>query len=202
MIRILIAVASGLLIAGIVHILVVLAIPLVSPMDNWTRVAGFGEEGRFVPIPLAGPESGPVPVADPTMLQLVCRFRQADGYVLISAIMPNEFWSFALYGQSGRTLFSLNNRTSDNNTLSMLVVSADQLARLRRNPPSDLNSYIIVETTEARGVAILRTFVDNPDRLAEVRQAISRVRCVPGGGSGGETEGSARKASLGPIPRG
>lgn len=100
---------------------------------------------------------------DPTMLHATCRFALADGPLMIEAALPPPFWSFALFNAKGQAIYSLNDRTSGNGgRLEALVLTSEQLAILRENPPIGLEDMIVIETDETSGYALLRAFDGDP----------------------------------------
>ncbi|WP_321341854.1 hypothetical protein [Breoghania sp.] len=177
MIRTALWVLGGLLLGGIIHIFAVILAPDYTSGDAWARLERFGPEARFNVLPAVKPGSEPLPMLDPTMAHAVCRFSLADGPVRLDATLLDTFWSFSLFNRRGETTYSFNDRTSGEGKLAMLVLSSSQLAMLRENPPSDLESLIVIETEDDEVFAMLRAFVPDPRETDMIDAALNRAIC-------------------------
>lgn len=168
---------ATLCLAGIVHIFVVLTIPENVNHSAYSNAAQFGPDRSFNLLPdiLAGTE--PLPALDPAMKHAVCRFQLIDGPVQFTASIPVPFWSMGLFNAAGEGVYSLNNRTAGSETLSMLVLTPEQLSILRENPPENLEDLIVIESDNTEGFALLRAFVPHPTQANEIENALSRARC-------------------------
>ena len=104
---------GGLLLGGIIHIAVVFMIPLFANRDAWAQMKQFGRDGKFHQLPI--PEAGSEPLAslDPRMIYSVCRFSLGQGPVRITASLPEDFWSVAIFDRRGRNIYSLNDRSAE-----------------------------------------------------------------------------------------
>ncbi len=163
--------------AVIVHILVVLTIPENVNHSTYDNTARFGADRQFNLLPDIAPGTEPLPALDPAMKHAVCRFQLSKGAVLFSAQVPVPFWSMGLFNSAGEAIYSLNNRTAGSDTLSMLVLTPEQLSILRENPPEDLEDMIVIETDSTEGFALLRAFVPHPSEAEQIDAALKRAQC-------------------------
>ena len=171
---------AGLFLGGIIHVATVMGIPGQVPQSAHARIAAFGPDGRFNMLPASRAGAEPLPMLDPTMLHATCRFALADGPLMIEAALPPPFWSFALFNANGEAIYSLNDRTSGNGgRLEALVLTSEQLAILRENPPIGLEDMIVIETDETSGYALLRAFDDDPLAHDALVEAMDAATCRP-----------------------
>ena len=168
---------GGLLLGGIIHIAVVFMIPLFANRDAWAQMKQFGRDGKFhqLPIPEAGSE--PLVSLDPRMIYSVCRFSLGQGPVRITASLPEDFWSVALFDRRGRNIYSLNDRSAERSRLDMVVVTPVQMAQLRQDPPAALETAIVIELPIDVGFALLRVFVADDSQLAQAVNAVGGADC-------------------------
>lgn len=163
--------------AAIVHILVVLTIPQNATHSAYSNAAGFGPDRAFNLLPDILPGAEPLPGLDPAMKHALCRYQLDDGPVLFTASIPAPFWSMGLFNTRGDTVYSLNNRTAGSETLSMLVLTTEQLSILRENPPENLDELIVIETDNTEGFALLRAFVPHPSEAKQIGKALQAASC-------------------------
>ncbi|WP_209011527.1 hypothetical protein [Roseibium aggregatum] len=163
--------------AAIVHILVVLTIPQNATHSAYSNAARFGPDRAFNLLPDVVPGAEPLPGLDPAMKHALCRYQLDDGPVLFTASIPVPFWSMGLFNTRGDTIYSLNNRTAGSETLSMLVLTTEQLSILRENPPENLDELIVIETEDTEGFALLRAYVPHPSEAKLVGKALQAASC-------------------------
>jgi uncharacterized membrane protein len=169
---------AAIILAGIIHISTVFLVPLYASKDAWAQMRQFGRDGQFhaLPIPEAGAE--PLAALDPRMIYSVCRFSLAQGPVRITASLPNDFWSVAIFDRRGRNVYSLNDRSAERSKLDMAIVTPVQMAQLRQDPPASLETAIVVELPIENGFALLRVFVADESMLPGSISALATADCA------------------------
>ena len=122
----------GLVLAGIVHLLIILLIPSYATKDAWTRLAARSGVWSFTPV--ASPEVpvSVLPLVDPAFRMAACRFDLREAPLKLASDGVAPFWSVAIFDRQGRNIYSFNDRTAIERRLSALVVNPVQMARLRR----------------------------------------------------------------------
>ena len=169
---------GGVLLGGIIHIAVVFMVPYYANRDAWAQMDGFGPDDQFhvLPLPQAGTE--PLRSLDPWMLQAVCRFSLADAPVRITAALPDDYWSIAVFDRRGRNVYSLNDRSAERTRLDMAIITPVQMAQLRQDPPQSLETAIVIELPLSEGFALLRVFVAEESDLGRARRALQTADCT------------------------
>lgn len=170
---------AGLILAGIIHIVAVLMVPTYAPADAWTRIAAITEPEKFIELSSDPREAAVVPMLDPLMRHIVCRYTLDGPPVRIRATLPGDFWSVALFNARGENVYSINNTAIGGDTLDMLILTANQLAQIRENPPEDLEGMLIIEQTDEDGFALIRAFVPDGSEAPEIQAGLAGARCEP-----------------------
>jgi len=175
--RTLVFVIGGILLAGIIHIGIVFMVPFFASNDAWAEMRRFGRDGEFhmLPFPQAGAE--PLAGLDPQMIYAVCRFVLEEGPVRITASLPDDFWSIAVFDRRGRNLYSLNDRSAESSQLDLAVLTPVQVAELRQDPPESLETAVVVELPIEVGFALLRVFVPDGSFLPGATAALATANC-------------------------
>ncbi|QRM54701.1 DUF1254 domain-containing protein [Sinorhizobium sp. BG8] len=171
------AVLIGLVGAAVLHIIIILSLPSFSDRDAYTRVEAFGEQNRFFPLSGDGaPDTGLVS-DDPNLLVAVCAFSTEETPVHFTAPGDVPFWSIAIFDTGSNEVFSMNDRTSVDRTLDLLVASPIQLTGIRKSLPEELTQSILVGLSGDEGYAVLRTFVPTLSQAAAAREFLSDAGC-------------------------
>lgn len=175
-------VVSGLfaiiLLSTAIHIVAVLLVPRFATSDGWSRLSDFAEVGDFRELP-TGTDDQVLPGLDPMFIHGSCFLDLEIAPAVLSLTAPDRFWSLALYNDEGIATFSLNDRTAQDGTLDMLVVTPVQTAQLKENPPEDIDDIIVVETQSDSLIAVFRLYAPNPELRRLSRQALESAICEP-----------------------
>lgn len=175
--RILLFVAGGLLLGGIIHIAIVLLVPYYADNDAWVKMGAFGRDRQFhtLPLPQAGAE--PIVQLDPRMVQAVCRFSLNEGPLRILAALPDDFWSMAVFDRRGRNIYSLNDRAAEGTLLDVAILTPVQMAQMRQNPPASLDTAIVLELPIDAGFVMLRAFIPDPSLMPGTIASLNEADC-------------------------
>lgn len=149
------AVLTGLVGAAVLHIIIILALPHFTGKDAHTRVRSEGVANRFHVLD-DKPDRVGLANTDPYIKTAVCHFETSERAVRLTGPANADFWSLAVYDQNSNEVFSMNDRTSVDGTMDVVVASPVQVARLRREPPDALSGAIIIEMGPPAGYAVLR----------------------------------------------
>lgn len=162
--RIALAGLIGLVGAGIVHIVAVLATPRFSDSNAFSRHAG--EPGRFAP----------VPTRDPLARAIACRLDLREPVRLV-ADGDVPFWSASLLVPDGTNVYSLNDRTAENGALDLIVVRRSEVDALRERLVDDPPEIVALEADGA--LAVLRVLVPDKSYEGVAGAFIESAGCEP-----------------------
>lgn len=175
--RTLLFVLGGLLLGGVIHIAAVIMVPYFATGDAWTTMRKFGGDDIFHVLPQAEAGAEPLASLDPQMLYTVCRFSLDDGPVRVTASLPDDFWSLAIFDRRGRNVFSLNDRSAERSELELAIITPVQMAQVRQNPPQALETAIVVEQPLSTGFVLIRAFIADDTVLPRARAALDTADC-------------------------
>lgn len=162
----------SIVVAGIVHIAVILLIPVLGERDAARQIIAKTPELEFQRLDTATKQL--ISNADPFFSMSVCRFSVGENGVIVSADRMPDFWSASIYNERGAVIYSLNDRTAIANRLRLLIVNPIQMAAIRQLQPDELETSIVVETQTQQGFILVRSFTRDPsleDRGVEFLQS-------------------------------
>jgi uncharacterized membrane protein len=167
------------LLAGAIHIIVILLVPYLAKADGWSRLAAYAGENKFAELPTAGPDEGGVAGLDPLFVNGACRLHLDDAPAGITVDARERFWSVALYDPRGTIVFSLNDRTAVQGRLDMIVVDPAQNARLQEASTVEIELTIVAESPSDDLIAILRLFAPTTAAQEDARRILAQSECLP-----------------------
>ena len=179
LLAILFAVVVGLVGAALLHLVIVLALPQFSQKDAYTRIIARGESHRFYRLGET-PDRAGLSKEDPMVEMAVCSFNTSEAPVRLTA--PNvgvPFWSLGVFDASSNELFSINDRTSADGVLDVVIGTPEQLTVLRKSMPRGFDQAVLVESGQMEGYAVLRSLVTHRSFAPLVTQFLEQAGCAP-----------------------
>lgn len=143
----------GLVLAGIIHIAIILLIPSVGTKDASDQLSQNYQPWEFVAL---SDNNTKIADVDPFFRIGACRFDLSEAPLMVAGPPTDAFWSASVFDEDGQILYSLNKRTAIGSQLSMLVVNPVQMSNLRELQPQEMETSIIVEARKDKGFMVLR----------------------------------------------
>ena len=163
--RLLVCALGALFGAVIVHVVAVLAVPRFAESDAATRARELGAAGRFVALPSK----------DPFRRQAVCvADLERPQRVFAGGDVP--FWSVSIVTPRGTNVYSVNDRTSRDPALDLILTEESETAALREQLADNAPEIVGVDAVEA--VVVIRALVPDPSYEALVGAFLSEATCV------------------------
>ena len=172
-------------VAVIAHVVIVLLIPRLAPVDAWAKLSAVTRPWTFSEIARpAGAGGSPestaaiaLPDLDPFFGTVACRFdlRQGPASVVAEGAVP--FWSLAVFDRRGQNIYSLNDRTAIDRRLDLVIVDPTQRARLRENPIEGMERSILVRANITEGFVLLRALAPDETWVPTVRRFLRGATC-------------------------
>ncbi|QQR35664.1 hypothetical protein JI749_15130 [Devosia oryziradicis] len=177
MIRPLLWLIGGVVLGGIIHIIVILTLPALAEQSVWSRVASLDADNRMVILPaIAAGEPNPLGL-DPELAYGLCRIDLANGPAYISGVLPDAFWSVALFDPSGIVTYSTTNRDGIGQTLELGIFNAAQTRLLAQQQLDIAEGLLVVESASDKLLVLVRLAPPHQAMRARFEQQLSAVSC-------------------------
>ncbi len=154
----------GLVLAGVVHIAIVLLIPQYGTRDAWAYLSSRTDLFAFTRLDSAETGSSLAEV-DPFFTYGVCRFNLDEAGLEMSGPATQTFWTASVFDEDGAVIYSLNNRTAINNKLDLLILNPLQTLELRETERQSLETSVVIEASISKGFVMIRVL--QPDETWE-----------------------------------
>jgi uncharacterized membrane protein len=179
MIRTLLWLIGGVLLGGIIHIVVILALPLLAEETTWTRIAALDATNRMLVLP-------PVEAGQPNPLQLdpelsygLCQLDLADGPAYLTGTLPDAFWSVAVFNASGVVTYSTTNRDGIGQTVDLGIFNAAQTRLLAQQQIDVAEGLLVVESRSDDLFVLVRLSPPHEAMRPRFEAALSAISCGP-----------------------
>lgn len=167
--------------AALVHVVTVLAIPGQAPESFWTRLERIGVpiDGFVRLAPEREGEPG-VRGLDPATITIACRFDLARGAVRVLGRLDVDYWGLWAHTESGFVHYAINSRSNGERRLELRIMTEDQLAVFRADLPEDAEQELLIASPTEKGFVVLRALVPEASARPLVEQELSAVTCGRG----------------------
>jgi len=173
----LLAISIGLVGAAFIHIVIILALPMWTGKDAWTRVTALGSTNRFYSL-ANEPNTTGLYNENPNLRSAVCRFDISDGPVRIIASGDVPVWTVSTYDASSNETYSMNDRSAIGTGVNIALVTPAQMLQLRRFMPRSLERAVLVELSKPEGYVALRAVAPTPSQEPAARAFLTSAACV------------------------
>jgi uncharacterized membrane protein len=174
-------VLGAAIIAGLVHVVAILIIPLYASNDAFARLSRLGPTNATILLPEASAKARLFPYGDPAVAAAFCRYDLRDGPVRVKApVARYEFSSISFHNRRGDIFYALTDRAATQNALEALVVTDQQLRAISAHESEDESARDLrVVSSTNEGFVLIRSFSQTPSLTAEAEERASALKCQP-----------------------
>ena len=177
--RFLLATLCGLMLAGIVHLTVVLAIPWLSERDAFSRLRATmtADKSELIAPPRASDTWLPHP--DPAVAVAACAYNLDEGPVRIAAQTGALFQSLSFHARAGGVFFAITDRAAIRGALDLVVMTRRQLDEALAVEDQDEPSRDVrIVAPQREGFVVVRALAAFPSLREEAETAAKSVSCT------------------------
>lgn len=173
--------AAALLVAGIVHIVSVLLMPLVAPRDAYARVleaVGEAQMGTLIVMPAPAPGVDPLPFEDPAFAEGVCVYDLSQGLLRVAATADGEdYLALSFHARAGRIFHAITDRAAIKGKIDIVIGDARQIDVLQAASDEAPPQEVRLTAPTKRGFVLVRSFAKRPSDQARARERLHSVSC-------------------------
>lgn len=171
---------AGLILAAIVHIVTVLAIPALSRHDAAHAYRDLGTEGHAEPVPSPGNSRG-LPAlreADPNVVTAICSYDLSAGPMRVVARTGTLPLGLTLHRQGGGVLYAITDRAAIRGTLEFLVMTeAQRDERIAADEEGETSRELRIVSDTEQGLIVARVLQRLPSDRADAEALATGVAC-------------------------
>ena len=176
--------AGVVFVAGLVHIVDILVMPLVAPRDAYARLAALAKPGQTTLLPRALPGREVTPYEDPAFAQAVCLYDLANGPLHVHADLPdNRLLTISFRTRTGQVFYSMTDRASLHGTIDVRIMTQPQLDAVEEAEGDEDNDQPLKElrlvAPDTKGFVLVDAMSTYPSERAEAEAEVKSVACAP-----------------------
>jgi len=177
--RFLLATLAGLVLAGLVHLSTVFAMPYLAEMDALSRLRGTLTADKSEIVVAAGDPATWVPQPDPAVALAACAFDLGEGPLRVSARTGPMFQSLGLHARGGAVFFAVTDRAAVRGSLELVVMTRRQLDEaLAREDEEEPSRDVRIVSPTREGLVVVRALAAFPSQREAATEAARSVSCT------------------------
>ena len=177
--RFALATVCGLVLAGIVHLSAVLAIPHLAEKDAFSRLRGTLSADRSEIVAAPGDLGTWLPYPDPDVALATCAYTLDEGPVRVSARTGPLFQSLSLHARAGGAFFAITDRAAVRGALDLVVMTRRQLDEaLASEDPDEPSRDVRIVSPGREGLVVVRVLAAFASQREQAAEAAKSVSCT------------------------
>jgi uncharacterized membrane protein len=177
MIRILFTIIAGALLGGIVHLVSVLALPRIATLDAYSRLAPTTSLNAVTPLPLADPNTAPMPFMDPAFAIAICRYDLSQGSIKLSVPVSQAYTSVSFYTRNDVAYYAINDRSAGRKVIELDLMTEAQHAELPEDEDVTAADRLIIDSPTATGLIVLKALAPEPGLMPQAQASLAAASC-------------------------
>ncbi len=178
--RLVLLTLAGLVLAGIVHIVAVLMIPVLSERDATSAYLGLGVGGKAELVSGPGAATGlPAPLeADNSAVMAVCGYDLTSGPMRVVARAGALPLGLTLHRRGGGVIYAITDRAAIRGVVEFLVMTEAQLdERVARDEEGQTSRELRIVSDTAQGLIVARVLAPLPSDRGDAEALATGVAC-------------------------
>lgn len=178
--RLVLLTLAGLVLAGIVHIVAVLMIPVLSERDATSAYLGLGVGGKAELVSGPGAATGlPAPLeADSSAVMAVCGYDLTSGPMRVVARAGALPLGLTLHRRGGGVIYAITDRAAIRGVVEFLVMTEAQLdERVARDEEGQTSRELRIVSDTAQGLIVARVLAPLPSDRGDAEALATGVAC-------------------------
>jgi uncharacterized membrane protein len=177
MVRGVLWILAAILLAGIVHLSTVLAMPQAAKQDAYSRLTPLTPVNAIVPLapPTVGTEI--MPFMDPAFAAAVCRYDLTSGPLKLTVPVSQAYTSVTFYTRKSVAYYAINDRAAGRRTIELDLMTPAQHAQVPEDEDVTAADRLIIESPTTMGLIVVRALAPEPGLVPMARQALAAAAC-------------------------
>lgn len=173
-------IALALVLAGLIHVVAVLTLPMLAPRDAHARLTALGPANTMIQVPAPAPGQQVMPMMAPDVRYALCRYDLSKGPVRLRARIANELWLIAFYTPLGENFYAVVGADMKQPEVDLIIATSDQtIEEVGVDSPEAFDKVFVVNSPVTEGIALIRAPLAGRSRSAEAEQALKATHCGP-----------------------
>src|ERR1043165_4997369 len=178
MTRLAFTIIAGVLLGLIVHLVAVLALPRIATQDAYSRLTPMTKLNAVTQLPLADPQTSPMPFMAPAFALAICRYDLTNGPIKLTVPVSQAYTSVSFYTRNEIAYYAINDRSAGRKVIELDLMTEAQHNELPEDEEVTAADRLIIDSPSARGLIVMKALAPEPGLMQQAQAALAAPRCT------------------------
>ncbi|AWM06590.1 DUF1254 domain-containing protein [Bradyrhizobium symbiodeficiens] len=179
MIRLLFTVVAGVVLGLVVHLVSVLALPRIATQDAYSRLTPMTKLNGVSQLPLADPQTSPMPFMDPAFALAICRYDLSSGPIKLTVPVSQAYTSVSFYTRNEIAYYAINDRSAGRKVIELDLMTEAQHSELPEDEEITAADRLIIDSPSTTGLILMKALAPEPGLMPQAQATLQAASCGP-----------------------
>ena len=177
MIRLLFTIVAGIVLGLVVHLVSVLALPRIATQDAYSRLTPMTKLNGVTQLPLADPNTSPMPFMDPAFALAICRYDLTGGPIKLTVPVSQAYTSVSFYTRNEIAYYAINDRSAGKKVIELDLMTEAQHNELPEDEEITAADRLIIDSPTTTGLIVLKALAPEPGLMIQAQASLAASSC-------------------------
>jgi uncharacterized membrane protein len=178
MIRLLFTIVTGVVLGLVVHLVSVLALPRIATQDAYSRLTPMTKLNAVTQLPLADPNTSPMPFMDPAFALAICRYDLAGGPIKLTVPVSQAYTSVSFYTRNEIAYYAINDRSAGKKVIELDLMTEAQHDELPEDEEVTAADRLIIDSPSTTGLIVMKALAAEPGLMPQAQASLAAATCA------------------------
>ena len=179
MIRLAFTILAGVVLGLVVHLVSVLALPRIATQDAYSRLTPMTKLNGVTQLPLADPQTSPMPFMDPAFALAICRYDLAGGPIKLTVPVSQAYTSVSFYTRNEIAYYAINDRSAGKKVIELDLMTEAQHNALPEDEEVTAADRLIIDSPSTTGLIVMKALAAEPGLMPQAQATLQAASCGP-----------------------
>lgn len=179
MIRLLFTILAGVVLGLVVHLVSVLALPRIASQDAYSRLTPMTRLNGVTQLPLADPQTSPMPFMDPAFALAICRYDLSGGPIKLTVPVSQAYTSVSFYTRNEIAYYAINDRSAGKKVIELDLMTQAQHDALPEDEEITAADRLIIDSPATTGLIVMKALAAEPGLMPQAQASLQAATCEP-----------------------
>ena len=179
MIRLAFTIVAGVVLGLVVHLVSVLALPRIATQDAYSRLTPMTKLNGVTQLPLADPNTSPMPFMDPAFAIAICRYDLAGGPLKLTVPVSQAYTSVSFYTRNEIAYYAINDRSAGKKVIELDLMTEAQHNELPEDEEVTAADRLIIDSPSTTGLIVMKALAAEPGLMPQAQASLQTATCAP-----------------------
>ncbi|MBR0905736.1 DUF1254 domain-containing protein [Bradyrhizobium liaoningense] len=179
MIRLLFTIVAGIVLGLVVHLVSVLALPRIATQDAYSRLTPMTKLNGVTQLPLADPQTSPMPFMDPAFALAICRYDLTNGPIKLTVPVSQAYTSVSFYTRNEIAYYAINDRSAGRKVIELDLMTEAQHNELPEDEEVTAADRLIIDSPSTTGLIVMKALAAEPGLMQQAQATLQAATCAP-----------------------